>query len=201
MKGFFFMDVDTQRDFIVPGGALYVPGAERLLPKIKRIFDFALRHEVFVLSTADAHAPDDVEFRLFPPHCVAGTPGQRKMEETLFPRHLVLGNRPAETNLVDSVRQNSQIVVEKQALDVFTNPVMGRLLKILPGRAVVFGVTTEYCVKHAVLGLRQAGAKVVILTDAIGAVQPQSGHQALQEMQAAGAELSTVDALLGATSR
>lgn len=201
MKGFFFLDVDTQRDFMLPGGALYVTGAERLLPRIKKLFEFALRHEVFVLSTADAHAPDDSEFRLFPPHCVAGTTGQKKLPDTLFARHFVLPNRPSDRSLAETVRQNPQVVVEKQALDVFTNPVMPRLLKVLPGRAVVFGVTTEYCVRHAVMGLRQAGAKAVVLTDAIAAVQQQSGHQALQEMQAAGAELSTVDALLGATSR
>ena len=33
--------VDTQADFMLPGGKLYVPGAEKLLPNIRRLTDAA----------------------------------------------------------------------------------------------------------------------------------------------------------------
>ena len=89
MKNLFFLDVDTQRDFMLPTGALYVPGAERILPKLRRLFDFARKNEISILSSVDAHVPDDPEFKQFPPHCVQGTEGQRKVDETLLPRSLV----------------------------------------------------------------------------------------------------------------
>ena len=152
MNGLFFADIDTQRDFMLPEGALYVPGAERIIPKLKRLFEFAVKNGIHILSSADAHSSDDVEFKQFPPHCIYGTNGQQKLEETLLPRPLVLQNREIDRNLVDAVQKHLQIIVEKQTLDLFDNPITARLLKILPKRAVVFGVATEYCVQAACLG-------------------------------------------------
>ena len=70
MKNIFFVDVDTQLDFMLSNGALYVPGAERMIPKLRRLFDFARKNEISILSSVDAHTPDDPEFSSFPPHCV-----------------------------------------------------------------------------------------------------------------------------------
>ena len=44
MNRFFFFDVDTQRDFMLPGGALYVAGAERIIPRLRRLMDCARSH-------------------------------------------------------------------------------------------------------------------------------------------------------------
>ena len=111
-----FVDVDTQIDFLFPAGALYVPGAERLLPAIARLNHFAAAQGIPLISTADAHSENDPEFRQWPPHCVAGTTGQLK---------------PAET-LVGA----GQIIVEKQALDVFTNPDFPALLELSRSRSL-----------------------------------------------------------------
>jgi nicotinamidase/pyrazinamidase len=89
-----FVDVDTQFDFMDPSGALYVPRAEGLVPNLTRLFDYAARNEVAVISTTDWHAPDDPEFVRFPPHCVRGTPGQAKLKCTLLPRRTVVGLEP-----------------------------------------------------------------------------------------------------------
>jgi nicotinamidase/pyrazinamidase len=196
MKQVFFVDVDTQHDFMFPSGALYVPGAERLIPKLRKLFDLARRHHIQIVSTADAHIPDDPEFRRFPPHCVKGSEGQKKLGETLLPRPLVLENRNRDMNLIDAVRKYQQIVVEKQSLDVFDNPMTAKLLKALPPRAIVFGVATDYCVKIAALGLCRAGVKTAVVTDAIAALTPESGARALEEMSKAGVEFTTTEALL-----
>src|SRR6266404_2966762 len=61
-----FWDVDTQVDFMLPGGKLYVPGAEKLIPKLKWLTDAAREGRVFIIGDACTHAPDDPEFERFP---------------------------------------------------------------------------------------------------------------------------------------
>jgi len=200
MKNIFFLDVDTQRDFMLSTGALYVPGAERIIPKLRRLFDFAKKNEISVLSSADAHVKDDPEFGQFPPHCVQGTEGQRKLDETLLPRPLIFHNKLVDRNFSEVVRKHQQIIVEKQSLDLLSNPVAERLLRVLPPRAIVFGVTTEYCVKIACLGLRRMGIQAAVITDAVRALAPGTEKEALEEMQKAGVEFITLDTLLGANS-
>jgi nicotinamidase/pyrazinamidase len=200
MKNLFFLDVDTQRDFMLPTGALYVPGAERILPKLRRLFDFARKNEISILSSADAHVADDPEFKQFPPHCVQGTEGQRKVDETLLPRPLIFQQQPIDRNLPEAVRKHQQIIVEKQSLDLFSNPIAERLTRVLPPRAIVFGVTTEYCVKMACLGLRRLGVQTVLITDAVRALAPKTEKEAMEEMRRAGVEYILLEALLGAGS-
>ena len=198
MKNIFFVDVDTQRDFMLSTGALSVPGAERIIPKLRRLFDFARKNDITILSTMDAHVPDDPEFKQFPPHCVQKTEGQRKLDETLLPRPLIIPNKPVDRNLMDVVRRHQQIIVEKQSLDPFSNPVLERLMRVLPPHAIVFGVATEYCVKLVCLGIRRLGVPVAVVTDAIRALSPKSENEALEEMHTAGVEFITVETLLGA---
>ena len=198
MNQVLFVDIDTQRDFMLPSGALYVPGAEKLVPKLRRLFEFARENGVFVLSSVDAHASDDPEFQQFPPHCVRGTEGQRKLAETLLPRPLILENKPMDRNLVDLVRKHSQIIIEKQKFDVFSNPVTAKLLRALPAHAIVFGVATDYCVRAAALGLRKLGIKTAVVSDAVRAVAADTERQAIEEMRQAGVEFSSVDQVLDA---
>jgi len=200
MKNLFFLDVDTQRDFMLPTGALYVPGAERILPKLRRLFDFARKNEISILSSVDAHVADDPEFKQFPPHCVQGTEGQRKVDETLLPRPLIFQQQPVDRNLPEAVRRHQQIIVEKQSLDLFSNPIAERLTRVLPPRAIVFGVATEYCVKIACLGLRRLGVQTVLITDAVRALAPKTEKEAVEEMRRAGVEFILLEALLGAGS-
>jgi len=197
MKNLFFFDVDTQRDFMFPSGALYVPGAEKLIPKLRRIFEFARTNNVTVLSSVDAHIENDPEFKQFPRHCVKGSEGQRKLEETLLSHTIVLENKPIDRNLLDLMKKYQQVIVEKQTLNVFDNPVTERLIRALPPRAVIFGVATEYCVKREALGIRKLGIKAALLTDAISALSPEGGREALEEMKKAGVEFVSADAIIG----
>jgi nicotinamidase/pyrazinamidase len=170
-----FVDVDTQIDFMFPAGALYVPGAERLLPAFARLNHFAAAQGIPLISTADAHSEDDPEFRQWPPHCVAGTTGQLKPAETLVA---------------------NQIVVEKQALDVFSNPNFKGLLDSLAAeRYVVYGVATDYCVRCAVTGLLATGKSVALVTDGIAAVNFEDGARTIAEFTVRGGTLTTVSEL------
>src|ERR1700722_3870877 len=89
-----FWDVDTQVDFLLPEGKLYVPGAEKLLPNLRRLTEAARDARVFLVSDACVHSPGDPEFQRFPPHCLRGTPGAAIVPETMAQKFYVIPNRP-----------------------------------------------------------------------------------------------------------
>jgi len=196
-----FWEVDVQVDFMLPGGKLYVPGAEELLPELKRLTDAARRGEVFLVSDACVHGPDDPEFQRFPPHCLRGTPGAAIVPEALAGTVLAIPNRAgAEIPLEFSGVQ--QIVLEKQTLDVFDNPntevVLERLKHFTDADAelVVFGVVTEYCVRCAAKGLLERGRRVSLVRDAIATLKTEDGDKALAELSGLGARMITTDEAL-----
>ncbi|MCH8267898.1 MAG: cysteine hydrolase [Acidobacteria bacterium] len=195
-----FVDVDTQADFMLPTGSLYVPGAEQIIPNLARLVEFARGHDVPVVSSADAHSLSDDEFQQFPPHCVKGTAGQKKLPETLLAKWTVLPNEQQPEPEAAEIARCRQWILEKQKFDLFTNIHAAFLFeKLDAGQYVVFGVATEYCVREAVLGLLQQGRPVTVVEDAIRAIEAGSGQAALQEMQNAGARLLRTQELLRET--
>jgi len=181
-------DVDTQIDFMDPAGKLYVPHAEEIIPHLTRLMAYARERNIPVLSSADAHAPDDPEFKIWPPHCVTGTRGQQRIKETLLPGVVTVPMHSAPFTKPE--KWPSQIIIEKDVYETSANPNFDAILEALgPRRYVVFGVATEYCVRADVLALRQRNEPVELVVDAIKAITEEGGRKALEEMVAAGAEL------------
>ena len=196
-----FVDVDTQADFMLPAGRLYVPGAEKLIPTIERLRDFAERRGIPVLASTDAHATDDPEFRTWPPHCVRGTPGQLKVPESLFTQYLVVPKERLSPLTEQELSRYHQWILEKDDLDLFTNPQADDLMnRLSPAAYVVYGVATEFCVRLGVLGLRKRERRVLLLTDAIQGIDAAGTAKALHEMREAGAELATSQDVLAAAA-
>lgn len=182
-----FFDIDSQLDFLYPAGALYVPGAEKIVPAIARLNRFAAEHAIPVISTTDAHTEDDPEFRIWPHHCVSGAWGQRKAEATLLDKRVVVPSNGGEI-AIDGVKQ---IVVEKQTVDVFAAPNLARVIeKLGADEFVVYGVVTEICVLYAVRGLLKLGKPVTIVTDAIETLKAEDSEKALEECRRGGARLA-----------
>ena len=192
-----FWEVDAQADFMLPGGKLYVPGAEKTIPNIRRLVTAATEAGALLVSSGDAHPEGDPEFQRFPPHCLRGTPGARIIPEALAKKFCTIPN-DASRALPKDVLSFPQIIFEKQTLDVFDNPHAGELVERLPSDAeyVVFGVVTEFCVRCAAKGLLERGRRVAIVKDAIEALEPEAGRRALDEMKALGARLITTDEAL-----
>ena len=189
-----FIDVDTQLDFLYPAGALYVPGAEHLISTLAHLTRYASHHGIPLVSTVDAHSENDPEFQSWPKHCVAGATGQHKAEATLLARRVVVPNRDGDL----SIEGAQQIVVEKQTVNAFQTHTFARIVRQLnPDRIVVYGVVTEICVLHAVRGLLAFGKPITVVTDAIRSLTAQASHDALKEMQSAGAILATAAQVTG----
>lgn len=192
-----FWEVDTQKDFMLPGGKLYVPGAEKLLPNIRKLTQAARDGRVFLVSHGCYHTPDDPEFKTFPPHCVKGTAGSEYLPEALADKVLQLPN-DASAQLPANPFQYQQILLEKQTLDIFETRYADALLKRLPQEAefVVFGVVTEYCVALAAKGLLKRGKRVSVVQDAIATLNPEDGQKTISELQALGANIITTEQAL-----
>jgi nicotinamidase/pyrazinamidase len=201
-RDFIFWEVDVQADFMLPGGKLYVPGAEKLLPNIRKLTDATRRGEVFLVSHGDFHPVNDPEFKHFPPHCLKGTPGAELLPEALTGNYVRIENDPG-IKLPEDLSRYQQIILEKQTLDVFESRHADALVERLGSTAefVVFGVVTEFCVSCAVKGLLQRKRRVAVVRDAIETLAPEVGGKALAELQSLGAALTTTDEILAQLHR
>ncbi|MBV9767936.1 MAG: cysteine hydrolase family protein [Bryobacterales bacterium] len=185
MKTVFF-DIDTQMDFVDPAGALYVPGAEHIVPIVGELN----RRAPLVISTMDAHSKDDPEFQIYPPHCIVGTSGQNKPAITLLDERATVPSSQA------GVRQ---LILEKQKLDCFSSPYLVPLLAELNAdRYIVYGVVTEICVRYAAFGLLKTGKAVEVVTDAVKNLNEQKAAEMFSEFTAAGGHLTTSAVILAA---
>jgi nicotinamidase/pyrazinamidase len=200
-----FWEVDAQADFMLPGGRLYVPGAERIIPNINRLVEAVRQGRVFLISSADAHNPDDPELRDWPPHCLKGTPGADLVVEACAPSRLTIPNQTG-FGVPENISAYQQVTLLKNTLDVFDNPHTDALLARLNPTGspafdpnpefVVFGVATEYCVRRAAEGLLRRGRRVAIVTDAVRAIEADKGREILANLQSSGARLTTTEEAL-----
>jgi nicotinamidase/pyrazinamidase len=196
-RDFIFWEVDVQADFMLPGGKLYVPGAEKLLPNIRKLTAAARRGDVFLVSHGCFHPANDPEFKQFPPHCLKGTPGAEFVPEALTENFVRVEN-DVNAELPESLSKYQQIILEKQTLDIFETHHADELVDRLGDNAefVVFGVVTEYCVSCAVRGLLKRKRRVAVVRDAIETLAAEVGNKALAELQNLGAMLVTTDEIL-----
>jgi nicotinamidase/pyrazinamidase len=198
-------EVDAQADFLLPGGKLYVPQAEKIIPNLNRLVEAARQGHAFLISSADAHYSDDPEFRQWPPHCVKGTFGAELIPEARAASHLVIPNQ-REFALPRDLGAYQQVILEKNTLDVFDNPhtdaLLARLSPVSPPRDdsgpdfLIFGVVTEYCVRCAADGLLRRGRRVKLVKDAIQSLDQKKGSEILDDLQCRGAWLINTEEAL-----
>lgn len=180
-----FWDVDTQNDFIQREGKLYIQGAEVILDNLRRLTQYARAHGIRIVASADNHSLQDEEISqhpdfqsTYPPHCLKGTKGQEKVEETKPRNPLIIETEPeSEEELKARLAQHQgEIVIHKKFFDVFTNPNTEILLNLLkPEEIVVYGVALEVCDKYAVEGFLGRGkSRVVLVQDATRAIREET---------------------------
>ncbi|MEI5682622.1 isochorismatase family protein [Mesorhizobium sp. CCNWLW179-1] len=91
---------------------------------------------------------------------------------------------------VNGFELGSELPISKLAFD------SSRLLPEEPEEWILAGCEAHICIRQTAHGLLEAGKRVIIAVDAVGSRKPIDKETALRQLQRAGAELSTVEAIL-----
>ena len=166
--------VDVQHDFL-PGGALGVADGDAVIPALVAAAEDA---DVVVVSR-DAHPADHCSFTeqggIWPVHCVEGTHGAEL--------------HPAIAALEPDVRIAKATTREVDAYSAFDATGLAEELRARGvDRVVIGGLATDYCVLASALDGRREGFDVVVVSDAVRAVEktPGDSARAVAKMEAAG---------------
>jgi nicotinamidase/pyrazinamidase len=197
-------DVDTQVDFMLPQGKLYVPGAEETVPAMQRLVAAARAAGVVHVASADDHELTDAEISdepdystTYPPHCLRGTRGARKIPETEQddPVPITLELLP------ERYLSGREFLLLKKSFDVFTNPNTDRLLEHLdPDEIVVFGVATDVCNDAAIRGFLERGRKVRFVEDAARGLDEGRVTRCTRAWREAGVEFTPAEQVISSLS-
>jgi nicotinamidase/pyrazinamidase len=196
-------DVDTQIDFMLPEGKLYVPRAEHLRPAMSRLVEAARSSGVVHVASADDHELTDAEIsdepdleQTYPPHCLRGTPGAERVPETKQIDPLPLSESALDRGrLARLVADRREILILKKHFDVFTNPNTEALIELLdPDEIVLFGVATDVCDDAAIKGMLRMGRKVSFVEDAARGLDTTRTERCLTHWREWGVTFTTTDA-------
>jgi nicotinamidase/pyrazinamidase len=202
MSGIVLWDVDTQVDFMLPDGKLYVPEAEQTIPAMAKLVTAAREAGITHVASADDHEltdpeiSDEPDFRnTFPPHCLRGTRGAEKIDETEQADPLPLSLVPYPPGVVpELLAGRREILFLKKNFNVFTNPNADPVLDTLdPDEIVVFGVATDVCDDAAIRGFLQRGRKVTFVEDAARGLDEERVASSLAFWREGGVTFSTAD--------
>lgn len=155
---------DVVRGFFEEGNPLYCGEmARRIIPHIQRLLEQEIAQGSKVFYIIDRHEPDDPEFKMFPPHCIAGT---------------------SETELIPEIAQYPGEIIYKNRYSAFFNTTLEEKLKALqPEKLIVCGVCTDICVLHTVSDARNRDYEVEVPVDCVASFDLAKHKFALEHME------------------
>lgn len=194
-----FMDIDSQYDFLNKKGRLYVKNSQKILKNLGKLSRFAQKNKILIISSQDTHTKEDDEFKQFPPHCIKGKAGHKKIKSVLLSRHKTLTFKEifSLAELKEIIAAYPQIILEKNSFNIFGNPNTVNLLEtVFPDKIYVYGVVTECCVKEAVEGLQKKGFAVAVVKDAVQEISRKEKNRLFVYWRKKGVEFTTTQKVL-----
>ncbi|MFO0871368.1 MAG: nicotinate phosphoribosyltransferase [Pirellulales bacterium] len=171
--------VDMQVDFLA-GGALAVPGAENRLPIIQQLITRFHERGCPVVASRDWHPSNHCSFHhqggRWPAHCIQGTAGAALASGLQLPPDVILISKGEQP--------------DREAFSAFQDTELAQRLRHLGvQRLFLCGVALEYCVQATAHDALSAGWEVVLLTDAVQAIEDRAGRAAVGQLLERGASV------------
>ena len=158
--------MDMLKGFLEPGHNLYCGDASRdIVPNVRGLLRREQEAGSTILFICDNHEPDDLEFRMFPVHCVKGTDETHVIPEL---REFVAGD-----NLIPKNRYSG----------FFDTDLEERLRELSPEAVIVCGVCTDICVLHTAADARNRDYTVEVPTDCVASFDPDAHRWALGHLE------------------
>jgi nicotinamidase/pyrazinamidase len=156
--------IDMVRGFLEPGHNLYCGDESRLvIPKLRELAERELSRGSKLLFLCDNHAPDDLEFRIFPPHCIRWT---------------------AETEVIEELRDLPGDIIPKTRYSAFHNTTLDdHLMHIGPDRLIITGVCTDICVLYTAADARNRDFDVEVPVDCVRSFDRDQHGFAIEHMK------------------
>jgi nicotinamidase-related amidase len=156
--------IDMLRGFLEEGYPLYCgEKVRRIIPNIQRLLEQELARGSRVFFICDHHDPDDLEFKMFPPHCIAGT---------------------AEAEVIPELAKYPGEVIPKRRYSAFFGTSLEeKLNKLKPDKLIVCGVLTDICVMHTVADARNRDYEVEVPADCVASPDEAAHRFALEHME------------------
>ena len=182
--------VDVQNDFC-PGGTLAVAGGDRVAAPLTRLAARFAAAGLPVFASRDWHPPDTAHFQdaggPWPVHCVRDTPGAELHPDLVLPSEAVILSKGVDPQADGYSAFEARDDAGRDLAELLAAAGVDHLL--------VGGLATDFCVRATVLSALSRGLGVSLLTDAVAGVnvQPDDADRAIEEMVAAGAQLTTTD--------
>jgi nicotinamidase/pyrazinamidase len=200
MSGRLLWDVDTQVDFVHADGKLAVPDATTAVAAMERLVAAAREAGIPHVASADDHELTDGEISespdfetTYPPHCLRGTHGAAKIDETRQQDPVPL----ALTVVPERWLRGREFLLLKKSFDVFTNPNADALLGGLdPDEIVLFGVATDVCNDAAIRGLLARGRRVTFVDEASRGLDEGRTVRCTAAWREGGVRFASVDEVL-----
>ena len=158
--------IDMVNGFLEPGHNLYCGDDSRqIIPKVYELLDRERTAGSEILFISDHHDRYDLEFEMFPIHCVKGTD-----EPNVIPE---LVEFVSETNVIAKNRYSG----------FFNTELETRLLARAPDKIIICGVCTDICVMHTASDARNRDYKVEVPSDCVASFDTNSHEWALSHLK------------------
>ena len=170
--------IDMVRGFMEEGYPLYVGEKGRgIIPNIQRLLERELAQGSKVFFIGDQHDPDDLEFKIYPPHSVAGT-----VEAEVIP---------------ELARYPGEVIPKKRYSGFFGNQLEEKLNELKPEKLIVCGVATNICVLYTVADAKNRDYEVEVPTDCVASFNEAAHRFALEHMRKVlGAKLTSTGGMV-----
>ena len=166
--------VDMLRGFLEASYPLYCGDrARHIIPNIQHLLEQELAQGSTVFFICDSHAPDDPEFKMFPPHCIKGT-----IEAEVIP---------------ELAKYQGEVILKQRYSAFFGTTLEEKLKKLKPEKLIVCGVCTNICVLHTVANARNRDYEVEVPVDCVASFDEAAHRFALEHIEKTlGAKLTSV---------